>query len=59
VDGKCEISPDTPCAWQLIYDRLKALGQLDKMDEIVPVRDWSTSTSGGPRRYVLTEASDD
>ena len=59
VDGKCEISPDTPCAWQLIYDRLKALGQLDKMDEIVPVRDWSTSTSGGPRRYVLTEESDD
>jgi ferredoxin len=59
VGGKCEISPDTPCAWQLIYDRLKALGQLDKMDEIVPVRDWSTSTSGGPRRYVLTEESDD
>jgi ferredoxin len=59
VDGKCEVSPDTPCAWQLIYDRLKALGQLDKMDEIVPVRDWSTSTSGGPRRYVLTDESND
>ena len=37
-----------PCAWQLIYDRLKALGQLDKLEEIVPVRDWSTSTSGRP-----------
>jgi ferredoxin len=59
VDGKCEISPDTPCAWQLIYDRLKALGQLDKMEEIVPVRDWSTSSSGGPRRFVLTDESND
>jgi ferredoxin len=59
VDGKCEVSPDTPCAWQLIYDRLKALGQLDKMEEIVAVRDWSTSSSGGPRRFVLTDESDD
>ncbi len=59
VDGKCEVSPDTPCAWQLIYDRLKALGQLDKMDEIVPVRDWSTSTSGGPRRFVLSDDETD
>jgi ferredoxin len=59
VDGKCEVSPDTPCAWQLIYDRLKALGQLDKMEEIVPVRDWSTSTSGGPRRIVLTDETND
>lgn len=59
VDGKCEVSPDTPCAWQLIYDRLKALGQLDKMEDIVPVRDWSTSTSGGPRRIVLTDETND
>jgi ferredoxin len=59
VDGKCEVSPDTPCAWQLIYDRLKALGQLDKMEEIVPVRDWSTSSSGGPRRFVLSDENND
>jgi ferredoxin len=59
VDGKCEVSPDTPCAWQLIYDRLRALGQLDKMEEIVPVRDWSTSSSGGPRRFVLSDETDD
>jgi ferredoxin len=59
VDGKCEVSPDTPCAWQLIYDRLKALGQRDKMEEIVAVRDWSTSSSGGPRRFVLTDETND
>jgi ferredoxin len=53
VEGKCEISPDVPCAWQLIYDRLEALGQLDKLEEIVPPRDWSTSSAGGPRRITL------
>jgi ferredoxin len=53
VDGKCEVSPDIPCAWQEIYDRLEALGQLDKLEEIVPLRDWSTSREGGPRRITL------
>jgi ferredoxin len=53
VEGKCEVSPDVPCAWQLIYDRLAALGQLDKLEEIVPLRDWSTSREGGPRRFTI------
>ncbi|MFC2065821.1 methylenetetrahydrofolate reductase C-terminal domain-containing protein [Chloroflexota bacterium] len=47
--GKCEISPGVPCAWQLIYDRLAEMGQLDEMEEIEPIKDWSTSISGGPR----------
>lgn len=49
VNGKCEVSPDTPCAWAEIIDRLTTLGQLDKLEEIQPIRDWSTSLSGGPR----------
>jgi len=53
VGGKCEVSPDIPCAWQLIYDRLEALGQLDALEEIVPLRDWSTSREGGPRRITI------
>jgi len=53
VNGKCEISPDIPCAWQMIYDRLAALGQLDKLEEIVPIHDWSTSREGGPRRIII------
>ena len=55
VDGKCEVDPDTPCAWQMIYDRLATLGQLDKLDEIEPVKDWSTSQSGGPRKIIISE----
>jgi len=49
ADGKCEISPDVPCAWQMIYDRLAEMGRLDEMEEIEPVKDWSPSVSGGPR----------
>ena len=26
VEGKCEINPDVPCAWQIIVDRLSAIG---------------------------------
>ena len=55
VDGKCEVDPDIPCAWQIIYDRLAALDQLDKLDEIEPVKDWSTSQSGGPRKITISE----
>jgi len=53
VEGKCEIDPDTPCAWQLIIDRLSALGQLDKLEEIEPVKDWNASVSGGPRKIIV------
>jgi ferredoxin len=26
-EGKCEVSKSVPCAWQLIYDRLKEIGR--------------------------------
>ncbi|HID86651.1 MAG TPA: hypothetical protein EYP55_04635 [Anaerolineae bacterium] len=52
TNGKCEIDPEIDCAWQLIYDRLKALGKLELLTEIQPARDWSTSRDGGPRRIV-------
>lgn len=50
--GKCEVNPDLPCAWQLIYDRLKALGKLDLLLEIRPPKDWSKARDGGPRKVV-------
>ena len=53
VEGKCEVSPDIPCVWQTIVDRLQTLGRLDILEAIVPVRDWSVSNSGGPRRLAL------
>jgi ferredoxin len=51
-DGKCEISPDVDCGWELIIRRMERLGTLDRLTEITPPRDWSSSPHGGPRRVV-------
>lgn len=53
VAGVCEISPDVPCAWQLVIDRMAALGRLEELAEIQPVRDWGASLAGGPRRIDI------
>jgi len=47
--GKCEIDEQVECGWQLIFDRMKRIDQLDKLKELEDVRDWSTSRDGGPR----------
>jgi len=52
TNGKCEINSEIECGWQLIYDRLKELGSLELFEEVVPVKDWSVSRDGGPRRIV-------
>ena len=39
--GKCEVDSERDCAWIKIYERLKALGELEKMKQIVEPRDWS------------------
>jgi hypothetical protein len=56
-DGKCEISPDVDCAWSLIVERMKKIGTLHRLEEILPARDWSTSRHGGPRRIIHEEAA--
>jgi ferredoxin len=50
--GKCEISKEIDCAWQLIIDRLKAIEKLDDYEKIMPLKDWSTDRAGGPRKVV-------
>ena len=54
-DGKCEISPDVDCGWYLIVERMKKIGTLSLIEEIIPPRDWSTSHHGGPRRVIHEE----
>lgn len=53
--GKCEISPEVDCGWALIVERMKRLGTLERLLDIIPARDWSTSPHGGPRRVVREE----
>jgi hypothetical protein len=50
--GKCEIDPEVDCAWQLILERLKNLGQMDQYETILEVNDWRTNRDGGPRKMV-------
>ena len=38
--GSCEISADQPCAWHMIYERLKAQGRLNCIRELKPAEDW-------------------
>jgi ferredoxin len=52
TNGKCELNPELPCAWQLIIDRLTALNRLDEYEKLMPIKDWSTDRAGGPRKVV-------
>ena len=51
-DGTCEVDDKTDCAWQLVYNKLKALGRLETLERFIPPKDWSTSKDGGPRKYL-------
>jgi hypothetical protein len=51
-NGICEIRPDVPCAWQEIINRLEKFGGLDRLERIVPPKDWSRKNGGGPRSIV-------
>jgi ferredoxin len=60
-NGLCEINlakeiiPEVPCAWLQIYDRLLALGEVDRLMELTPPKDWSTGDACGPRRVVRSD----
>ena len=51
-NGKCEINNEIDCAWHLIYERLRILDRLECLEEIMPVKNWSTSRDGGPRKMI-------
>lgn len=52
TNGKCEVDSDIDCAWQLIWDRLKALGIEDRYEENIAAKDWRTGRGGGPRKII-------
>jgi hypothetical protein len=54
--GLCEVGKGSiPCIWQLIYDRLKNLGELHKLTEVQLHKNWSTSRDGGLRTTIREE----
>ncbi len=49
---RCEVRADRACAWQLIYQRLKDIDQLYRLEEMEPPKNWNASLSGGPRTLI-------
>lgn len=55
--GRCEVSQETDCAWQLIWERLKALGLESRYEQIMDAKDWRPAGGGGPRKIIREELS--
>ncbi len=57
--GKCEADPENiECVWQEIYERMKKLGRLDELDELEPIKDWSSNRDGGPRKRTRPDVQE-
>jgi ferredoxin len=54
-NGKCEVNPDRDCAWLLIYERLKQLGELDRMRGEPIIKNYRKMTR--PRSIDLSVAA--
>lgn len=52
LEGKCEVSKDTPCAWFEIFERLKKQNRLENIIKIKPAREWRNQT----RKSLIHEA---
>ncbi len=53
-DGQCEVSPELPCAWVRIYERMKRLDKLKEFCEtVVEAKDWSAGQK--PRSLYARE----
>jgi ferredoxin len=53
--GKCEISKDVDCIWDMIVRKKMEQGRLDELLEFRPAKDWITARDGGPRKSVREE----
>ncbi len=53
MDGKCEVDKDRDCGWQLIYDRLKAIGKLDLLEKYWEPKNYSRWNK--PRTLRVTD----
>ncbi len=51
-NGSCEVRRETPCAWSMIYYKLKKTDQLHCMHKMRQLRDWRSADGKGPRSLV-------
>ncbi len=52
-DGKCEVDSERDCAWILIYNRMAALGEMDKLQRFMEAKDYSRMAK--PRTLNIKE----
>jgi len=52
-NGKCEVDPNRDCAWVLIYHRMAALGELDRLKRYMAPKDYSKMAK--PRVLYIKE----
>uniref|UniRef100_A0A7C3V2C0 5,10-methylenetetrahydrofolate reductase n=1 Tax=Desulfobacca acetoxidans TaxID=60893 RepID=A0A7C3V2C0_9BACT len=52
-NGKCEVDPERDCAWILIYNRLSALGEVDRLRRYLEPKDFSKGSR--PRTLHIKE----
>jgi hypothetical protein len=52
-DGKCEVDPSRDCAWILIFNRMVALGELNRLKTFVAAKDYSKAAK--PRTLFIKE----
>lgn len=53
--GKCEISKDVDCIWDIIVRKMMGQGRLNELLEFRPPKSWITARDGGPRRMIREE----
>jgi ferredoxin len=53
--GKCEISKEVDCIWDMIVKKKMEKGRLADLTQMKPNKDWRTARDGGPRKSVREE----
>ncbi len=56
-NGFCEVSPDIECAWAKIYARMERTGELEKLKQIIPPKDYSKKLS--PKVFVIEKKKEE
>jgi hypothetical protein len=53
--GKCEISKEVVCIWDLIVRKKTEQGRLEDLRRYWAAKDWRTARDGGPRKSIREE----
>ncbi|HKI48115.1 MAG TPA: methylenetetrahydrofolate reductase C-terminal domain-containing protein [Desulfobacteria bacterium] len=53
--GKCEISKEVDCIWDMIVNKMMEQDRLDELVQFRPPKNWTTARDGGPRKMIREE----